>query len=120
VRSIEPGEGTLTLQLELPYGYKINALAPSALTITTSQSQVVGFTTGAEQTFRNPHFPVEIPINVGAGEGTIRADFVVYYCEAAKESLCYFKEARLSIPVKVTRGSGNHKLSALYKLRLSE
>jgi thiol-disulfide isomerase/thioredoxin len=118
-QSIEPGEGSLTLQLELPDGYKLNALAPSALTISTSQNQVVAFSAGAEQTFRNPHFPVEIPIKVGEGDGSITADFVVYYCEATKESLCYFKEARVSIPVKATKGSGNHKLSAPYKLRLT-
>ena len=117
-QSIEPGAGTLTLQLELPAGYKLNPLAPSALTITTSQNQVVAFSAGAEQTFRNPHFPVEVPIKVGEGDSSITADFVVYYCEAAKESLCYFKEARVTIPVKVTPGSGNHRLSAPYKLRL--
>ncbi len=117
LQSIEPGDATLTLQLELPAGYKVNAQAPSALTVAATQNEVVNLTGGAEQTFNNPHFPVTIPIKIGAGEAIIRAEFVVYFCEAAKESLCYFKEARVSIPVKAKEGAHNHKLSATYSLQ---
>jgi len=118
-QSIEPGDGTLTVQLELPPGYKLNALAPSALTIASAASPILNLASGAEQVTSNPNFPVSIPIKVSEGEVTIRADFLVYYCEAAKESLCYFKEARVSIPVKVVKGSGNHNLSATYKLHVA-
>jgi hypothetical protein len=117
-QSIEPGDATLTLQLELPAGYKLNAQAPSALTVTAPQNQVVNLTGGPEQTFSNPNFPVTVPIKVSEGEATVRADFVVYFCEAAKESLCYFKEARVSIPVKAKKGAGSQKLTAAYKLQL--
>ncbi len=48
----------------------------------------------------------------------ITLGLIVYYCESAKDSLCYFKEARLNLPVKVSRGSSNHKLVAEYKLQL--
>lgn len=118
-QSIEPGDATLKLQLELPAGYKLNAQAPSALTIAASPGQAVSLTGGAEQTLINPKFPVSVPIKVSEGQAVLRADFVVYYCEAAKESLCFFKEARVSIPVKVVKGSGNHRLSGTYKLRVS-
>ena len=119
-QSIEPGDATLTVQLELPAGYKLNAQAPTALTIAASTGQAVNLTGGAEQVFSNPRFPVSFPVKVSEGEGVLRADFVVYYCEAVKESLCFFKEARVSIPVKVVKGSGNHTLSATYKLRVSD
>ncbi|HEX8183924.1 MAG TPA: hypothetical protein VF747_04215, partial [Blastocatellia bacterium] len=115
-QSIEPGDATLTLQLDLPRGYKLNAQAPSALSLASPQKQVVSFASGAEQTFRNPHFPINVPIKVAEGEATIKADFLIYYCESAKESLCYFKEARMSIPVKAKKGTGNGKLTATYKL----
>jgi sugar lactone lactonase YvrE len=111
-QSIEPGEATLTVQLELPPGYKLNSLAPSALTID-------GLVIGSEQTFRNPQFPISIPVKIAESGATLRADFVLYYCESAKESLCYIKEARVSIPVKAEQGAGNRKLSATYKLRLA-
>ena len=117
-QSIEPGDGTLNLRLELPSGYKLNAQAPSALTVASPQKGVVGLGDGSEQTFRNPQFPVSIPIKVGEGETTVKASFLIYYCESAKESLCYFKEARVSVPVKAKKGAGNRKLVATYKLAL--
>lgn len=120
VQSIEPGDATLTLQLELPAGYKLNAQAPTALTIAASPGQAVSLRGGAEQVFSNPRFPVSAPVKVSEGEAVLRADFVIYYCEAVKESLCFFKEARVNIPVKVVKGSGNHTLSGTYKLRVSD
>ena len=117
-QEIEPGDVTLTVQLELPAGYKLNPQAPTALTITAPQNQVINLTGGSEQIFNSPSFPVTVPIKVNEGDATLRADFVVYYCEAAKESLCFFKEARVSIPVRAKRGSASHKLTAAYKLRL--
>jgi thiol-disulfide isomerase/thioredoxin len=115
-QSIEPGDANLTLKLELPSGYKLNAQAPSALTVASPQKQIVSFGDGAEQTFRNPSFPVNIPIKVSEGEVMIKADFLIYYCESAKESLCYIKEARVSIPIKAKKGAGNKKLTATYKI----
>jgi len=117
-QSIEPGDATLNLQLELPAGYKLNAQAPSAVTVSTTQSQVLNLTAGAQQTFSNPTFPLTVPIRVSEGEASISAEFIIYFCETAKESLCYFKEARLSIPIKAKNGSGTHKVSAAYKLQL--
>jgi thiol-disulfide isomerase/thioredoxin len=118
-QSIEPGEGTLTLRLELPPGYKLNAQAPSALTIATEPGQAVSLADSADQIIRNPKFPVSVLIKAGEGDGFVKADFIIYYCEAAKESLCFFKEARLSLPVTVMKHTGTHRLSATYKLKSS-
>jgi hypothetical protein len=115
-QSIEPGEANLTVQLELPPRYKLNKLAPSAVTITSSQEQVASL--GAGQSFANPDFPLVIPIKASEGETSIQLGLVVYYCETAKDSLCYFKEARLNLPVKVSKRAGNNKLVAEYKLQL--
>jgi hypothetical protein len=105
-QSVEPGEASLTLQLQLPPGFKLNPQAPSAVTVEAS---------GGEQTFRNPKFPLTVPVKISEGEAVVKADFVLYYCETEKESLCYFKEARLSLAVKALKGASNHGLSATYK-----
>jgi thiol-disulfide isomerase/thioredoxin/sugar lactone lactonase YvrE len=115
-QSIEPGDANLTLQLELPPGYKLNKLAPSAVTITSSREQVASLAAG--QTFANPDFPLGIRIKASEGETSIQFGLILYYCESAKDSLCYFKEARLNLPVKVSKGAGNNKLLAEYKLQL--
>ncbi|HST23688.1 MAG TPA: thioredoxin-like domain-containing protein [Blastocatellia bacterium] len=114
-QTIEPGDAQLTLQLELPKGYKLNALAPSALKV-TSESGAVSIS--GESLFRNPQFPINVPIKTSEGDATVKAEFVIYYCESEKESLCYFKEARISVPVKVKQGAGSRKLAATYKLQI--
>jgi hypothetical protein len=117
-QTIEPGDATLTLGLELPAGYKLNALAPSAVAITPAQKQVAGLKDVASENIRNPKFPVTIPIKAVEGETTIEARYVIYYCESAKESLCFIKEAKITLPVKVKKGAGGRNLSATYKLVL--
>ncbi len=115
---IEPGDATLTLQLELPAGYKLNALAPSAVAVAPAQKQIVSLKDAAGENIRNPKFPVSVPIKAVEGETTVEARYVIYYCESAKESLCFIKEAKISIPVKVKKGAGARNLSATYKLNL--
>ena len=117
-QTIEPGDATLTLQLELPAGYKLNALAPSAVAVAPAQKQVVSLKDAAGENIRNPKFPVSIPIKAVEGETTVEARYVIYYCEAAKESLCFIKEAKITLPVKVKKGAGARNVSATYKLIL--
>ena len=110
-QTVEPGDLTLTLNLELPKGYKLNALAPSAVVIASG--------TGPDQVFRNPQFPINAKVKLSEGDATVKANFVVYYCESEKESLCYFKEAVVSVPVKVKRGAANRTLAAAYRLQVA-
>jgi hypothetical protein len=116
-QTIEPGDATLKLQLELPAGYKLNALAPSAVAVVSAQKQIVTLKQEGEN-IRNPKFPVSIPIKAVEGETTIEAHYVIYYCESAKESLCFIKEAKITLPVRVKKGAGARSLSASYKLNL--
>ncbi len=67
-QSVEPGEAALTLQLELPAGFKLNPRAPSAVTVEAG--------TG-EQTFRNPKFPLTVPVKISEGDGVVKEDFVL-------------------------------------------
>ena len=115
-QTIEPGEATLTINLDLPAGYKLNAQAPTVVKI-TSQGQPL-FAEG-EKTLRNPQFPVSLSVKLGAGDATVKADIVIYYCEAKKESLCFFKEAMVSLPVRVKAGVGNRQLTASYSLKVT-
>ncbi|HEY6331295.1 MAG TPA: thioredoxin-like domain-containing protein [Blastocatellia bacterium] len=115
---VAPGQDTIEVTLNLPSGYKLNPAAPSALKLSSSAAQTVALADGAEQTLKGPKFPVSIPINVNEGTATLQADFTLYYCESEKESLCYFKEARLRIPVKVEKDATQKSLAAAYKLTM--
>jgi hypothetical protein len=111
LQTVQPGEATLTLQLELPSGYKLNPLAPSAVSVASDPAK-------GEQVFRNPKFPLTAPLMLGEGYTSISADFTLYYCESEKESLCYFKEVRLNMPIKADKTGGVRKIEAAYKLQL--
>src|SRR6185436_12261598 len=115
VQSIEPGDASLTFELELPAGYKLNEQAPSAVSVTASPGEIVSL---SSEPIRSPRFPITIPIKVAEGDAVIAVNLVLYYCESARETLCYFKEARLRIPVSVKISAANHTLSAIYKVRL--
>jgi hypothetical protein len=117
-QSIEPGNATLAVSLELPKGYKLNSVAPTSIKAVSAEQRIVGFSNGAEAVVRNPQFPVSIPVKVKDGETKVTVDFAIYYCESGKESLCFIKEARLVIPVKAQKGARNNRLTADYKLAL--
>jgi thiol-disulfide isomerase/thioredoxin/sugar lactone lactonase YvrE len=117
-QTVEPGQATLVVQLDLPAGYKLNPLAPTSVTAASSQAQVVGFQDGAQQAIRSPRFPLSVPVKVGEGETTINVDYSIYYCESVKESLCFIKDVRLTIPVKAKKGAGSDTITASYKLKL--
>jgi len=116
VQSVEPGEATLTLGIELPSGYKLNAQAPSVVTVNTAAEQAVSFNNGPQQSFRRPQFPLSIPLTVQEGRTSIQAQYLVYYCDVDKERLCYFKEAKLHLPVEIRKGAGTRRLEATYRL----
>ena len=42
--------------------------------------------------------------------------YVLYYCRAEKESLCYFKEARVRIPVRIEKEAGGRNVAIAYEL----
>jgi thiol-disulfide isomerase/thioredoxin len=110
-QSVLPGEAKVTLQLDLPSGYKLNGLAPSSVTLASGAGK-------PGTVLRNPKFPLTVPVELGEGESALEADFTIYYCESEKESLCYFKEARLRIPLTVKKGASGHSIIATYKLDL--
>jgi thiol-disulfide isomerase/thioredoxin len=120
LQSVEPGEATLTIQLELPAGFKLNAQAPTVVSVVSAQKEIISLNTGSEQSFRNPQFPLIVPVKVAEGETSVRVEFTIYYCETAKESLCFIKEARVNVPVTAKQGAGSRKLSAGYTLRLPQ
>jgi thiol-disulfide isomerase/thioredoxin len=117
-QTVAPGDATLTVKLELPAGYKLNALAPTTLTVAAAQGQVASVNHAAEQVFKQPKFPLAVPLQVKEGETRVKLSLVIYYCEAAKESLCYFKEVRLNLPIKVIKGARGNQIMALYRLTL--
>jgi thiol-disulfide isomerase/thioredoxin len=116
LQTVEPGEVLLTVQLSLPDGYKLNTLAPSSISISSSEERVASFTPEGQQVFRNAKFPLIMPLQVNEGNTFLNISLVIYYCQSALESLCYFKEVHLNVPVSINRGAGSNKIIANYSL----
>ena len=113
LQMVKPGSATLTVQLELPEGYKLNHPAPSAVVVASSPAQIA-----SQQVFSHPKFPLAVPLKVSEGQTTLSVSLAIYYCESVKGSLCYFKEVRLNVPIKVTKDADSNEITAGYRLKL--
>jgi thiol-disulfide isomerase/thioredoxin len=93
------GTGTLTVDIELPEGFKVNEAAPSGVTLTT----LPRFLTVPEREIRAPGqtFPVRFEIAATPGSGSARARISLVYCREGEEGICFFETVDLVIPIEV-------------------
>lgn len=98
---LSPQAKELKLELTLPSGTKLNPLAPSNLRVSAADSKLV---TLREATREITGLQTELPLSATAGQTTLTIDLDVYYCSKGNEGLCYFKSARLVVPLEVAEG----------------
>jgi len=99
---ISPKSKALELSIKLPDGMKFNHLAPFNIEMTSSQPEVVrpekiNITKGS--------FKLKLPLAVNPGDAVITVDLNFSYCGIKNASLCYFKDARLVIPIRVEQAA---------------
>jgi len=89
----------LLIEIELPPGTHLNAGAPSHLRASSTNSKVAAI----ENATLDVQAPlVAIPVRLTPGETVVQAALSLYYCREGEEALCFFREERLEIPVRVT------------------
>jgi thiol-disulfide isomerase/thioredoxin len=113
-QKVGAGRVNLTVELKLPSGYKLNPGAPSRLKVASSDERVVSFL--GDRHISNPQFPLVLQVMAGRGQAKLTADLSLYYCEAGKESLCYFKDVQIVLPIRVEDGPSSKGLTITYKL----
>jgi thiol-disulfide isomerase/thioredoxin/sugar lactone lactonase YvrE len=118
-QAVQPGEATLGITLELPAGFKLNPQAPSFVKALSEDRRLLAFKEGVDFSVSNPQFPLSVPVRVSEGDANLTVEFVLYYCEAEKETLCYFKEVRVTVPIKAKKGAGSSSVEVAYRLKLS-
>jgi DNA-binding beta-propeller fold protein YncE len=111
-QSISPGTGSLELTINLPRGTKFNRAAPFRIQAKSSKPESVAI---GEFKITDPSNKLTVPLIPKEGEASIAVELMINYCSVGNEGLCYFKETRLVIPVKVTAGAGK-TVSAVYSL----
>ncbi len=105
-QSIAPGVSSLRVQVVTPEGHKLNSLAPSKLTLATSNPAVIE---PGERTLAwssdEPGLTLEIPAIYGDGQAVLTATGQLYYCRENEEALCFIQQVEISIPLTVTPSS---------------
>jgi DNA-binding beta-propeller fold protein YncE len=102
-QTINPSTTTLRLKLTAPAGYLLNNLAPSQLTLSTSDMSA--FSPGqTDVTFSTNEASVEVSVPVTAKEGQaiLSAAGQVYYCRENENAICLVDQLDIALPVTVS------------------
>jgi DNA-binding beta-propeller fold protein YncE len=98
---------TLDITVQLPAGTKFNAEAPFSISAQSDKPDAVAV--GALNISKAAK-TISIPITAKAGQATITVDLSLNYCAEGNEGLCYFKEIRAVVPVRVEAGGRSNAL----------
>ena len=100
-QTVRTGQSTLSLEVELPRGYKFAKDAPSFLRFRSADGRVLSFDKNStELEAKSASFPKSLPVTAHAGESELIVDAVIYYCENGS-TICLFDNVRLQVPVVV-------------------
>jgi hypothetical protein len=98
--NISPRTSLLELELDLPADQKFNIKAPFTLKTYSDDTGVIDF---GQAPYTEPMQYINLPIIAHAGATVVRIDLNFSYCGSEDESLCYFEDVRLVIPVVVSQ-----------------
>lgn len=101
-QSVAAGAGSVTLNINLPDGYKVNDLAPFSMEWLSDGEVVTIAEEQANRRIIEPVFPLTIPVEFHEGEGALRGDLVIYFCDSDSQSLCLIERVRITAPIVVT------------------
>lgn len=112
------GSAYFHFDLRLPPGTKLNRAAPLELNA-VGDDAVVTVAGGLFQLRTgDPSFPITIPLRLGEGEGILRLQLVLYYCETPDEKFCYYQSLRLRAPIRAGDASGKPEARVVYQLEV--
>jgi hypothetical protein len=108
VQVLAPGEGTISLNIALPKGYHVNDSGPFTASWTVEGDALIIAEGQAEQKIVAPDFPLDVPVSLSVGEGSVSVDMRVLYC--MEEVQCFMHKAQMSVPYRVKEGAGSNDL----------
>lgn len=103
-QTVSPGSREIVLNIVLPEGYKLNALAPFTARWASSGDSVRIAEGAAVISMPEPELPVRVQVALSEGSAMVTGDLTIYYCEAIQESLCYIDQVHIEAPVVVAEG----------------
>ena len=107
---IRAGEGSILVDLRLPEGHKLNALAPSHLSWQLPEG--VQIYAATEIDLREQVPPLTFQANFAVGHHLLQAELTLYYC-TSEESTCLIERARIEWPLHITSEAENSQIAAV-------
>ena len=104
---VASGSGKVTLQLNLPAGYKINDRAESQVRWRTQDETVLPLPDDAQEL---THWLQSWDSDFETGETNLSAELELYWCEAENASLCYLERVTLEAPVRVVAAAAAEEI----------
>jgi thiol-disulfide isomerase/thioredoxin len=111
-QEVDPSVKELTFTLELPSGLQLNSQAPSQLELSASDRSVAKI---AVSSIPVTATTLMVPVQLTPGQTTLNLDLTLFYCSHGQQALCYFKQATLALPLKVS-GQGADSLGLTYSI----
>jgi len=108
------GAGVITLDVQVPEGYKLNSLAPFSADWHPDGTVVQIAAENRSQRIIEPEMPLAVPAMFAEGETVLSVDLYIYYCEAINENLCFLDRLRVNAPVSVDGVTGQPALRIEY------
>lgn len=115
-QTVAPGDGVLTIVVDMPAGYKLNALAPLETRLSSDTDAVQVSAEWADYAEVTPTLPLEVPLTFNAGVSALTGEMTIYWCEAVREELCFIDTAEIVIPVVVDESADRNRMTATITL----
>lgn len=115
-QTVAPGDASLTVNLQLPAGHKLNQEAPSTLGIRSGDNKVLSLDEKYAQNLPVANLPLCLTVPATEGKTDLKATFRLNFCDE-KLGVCFLKEVLLNLPVEVKKTSTNKKLDIMYQLK---
>ncbi|MCX7925798.1 MAG: thioredoxin-like domain-containing protein [Fimbriimonadales bacterium] len=110
--SVNTRTPTLTLQVRLPQGHKLNPNAKSQARIEAQGAAVQDKT---ELIVPIETLQTTLPVQLTAKRATLNLHLLLYHCREGQEGLCYLYEKRLTMPLQ--QGTGTDSIAITVEVR---
>ena len=111
---IAAGSGAVVVDISLAAGLKFSSDAPQYVAVLAKDATVVPSPASPES---GDAFPRRVEFKAKDGQTTLTVDAAVYYCRAGAESLCFVRQVRFVVPVRVEATAPGRDVRVIYQLR---
>ena len=104
-QKLKTGDGSVTINVQLPAGYHLNPAAPHRYNIAVEHGAtlLVVNPQDASGSARNLSLPIRVPMHANSpGAATLNAAFTFVYCREDNTGVCRIKTLRWQIPIEIT------------------